>query len=138
MLNFYSFQTFLFCLLYMILGHQMILKQFWDLTSGKIGTQTFRQNWPFLLHRGVKFGQKFAHYFFLSWYLKTALGSSDGLILRLQMHIKWSSNSNRPWVQTHFSKTRFFMKMASSEAVLRLRSTFLVPNDHPWVGSCSW
>ena len=62
--------------------------------------------------------------------LKTVFGSSEGLISRLQMHNKWSSNSHRPWVHTHFSKAWFFMKMASSEAMLRLRSTFLVPNGY--------
>ena len=27
------------------------------------------------------------------------------------------------------------MKMASSEALLRRRSTFMAPNDNPWVGT---
>ena len=117
----------------MILGLQMIQKQFWDLMTGKNGAQTFRQIWPFLLHRGVKFGLKFAQHFFLSLNLKTAFGSSEGLISRLQMRNKWSPNSNLAWVQTHFFKAWFFMKMASSEAVLRLRSTFLVPNGEQWV-----
>ena len=71
----------------------MILKQFWDITTGKNSVQTFVQISHLYVVKMVSFAQKFA-------------------------------------IQTHFSKAWFFMKMASSETVLRLRSTFLVPNGY--------
>ena len=83
----------------------------------------------------VYFAQRLPQQIFLSLNLKTPFGSSEGQISRLQMHNKWSSNSHRPWVHTHFSKAWFFMKMASSEAALRLRSGFKVVSNSPWVGS---
>ena len=103
---------------------------FGDLTTGKNAAQDFVRISHLYVIKIVNFAQKLAQQIFLSLNLKTPFGSSEGQISRLQMHNKWSSNSHRPWVHTHFSKAWFFMKMASSEAMLRLRSTFLVPNGY--------
>ena len=108
---------------------------FGDLTTGKNAAQDFVRISHLYVIKIVNFAQKLPQQIFLSLNLKTPFGSSEGQISRLQMHNKWSSNSHRPWVHTHFSKAWFFMKMASSEAALRLRSGFKVVSNSPWVGS---
>ena len=50
----------------------------------------------------------------------------EALILGYLLGHSWSSKAKRPLVQAQISKTHFFMKMASAEAVLRLRSDFLM------------
>ena len=54
--------------------------------------------------------------------------------LRLPLGQSWSSKATRPLVQINLKKVRFFMFLASAEAMLRPRSGFNVASESPWVG----
>ena len=65
------------------------------------------------------------------WMVDTSKWSPS---LRLPLGQWWPSKANWPFVQSQLKKVRFFMFLASAEAVLRPRPDFNVPSESSWVG----